>query len=146
MDANLTDLAAPTVVAAVVSGAALLVRELLSTRGERNKLHAERRRHEDDFALRGQELLLKQIDSLWRENAAGRAREAESRQRCRELERQCLQLEQRCRDLETTLKHLQQRLDRVDPTSTVRAPANSSANVNPPAGSAEKETGDVHAA
>ncbi len=112
MNPTLMAILTPTVVAAIVSAAALLGREFVTGRGERAKLAAERRRVDDDFAIRGQELLLKQIESLWRENANGKGREAESRQRCRELERQCSTLEQRCRDLEAEVAALCLRLDR----------------------------------
>lgn len=111
---QLEDLAAPTVVAALVSGLALVLRDALGRRGERAKLTENARRHDDDVSIRGQELLLKQIESLWRENAAGRAREAESRQRCRDLEKRCEALVARCAELQQMLEQLRLRLDRVD--------------------------------
>lgn len=111
---QLEDLAAPTVVAAIVSALALVLRDVLGRRGERDKLTENARRHDDDVSIRGQELLLKQIESLWRENAASRAREAESRQRCRDLEKRCEELVARCAQLQQMLDQLRSRLDRVD--------------------------------
>lgn len=110
----MNDLLTPAVAAAVVSAIALLVRELMARRGDRAKLAHDGRRVDGDLAFRGQELLLKQIEALWSENASVKSREAECRARCREVERQAAQLEQRCRELELQIDRLRRRLDRFD--------------------------------
>ncbi len=107
-------LLAPTVVAAVVSGVALLVRELVGRKGQATRLRHERRRFEEEFSLQGQEALLKQVQALWSENATLKACEAELRSRCRLLERTCSDLERQNRSLESQIDRLRRRLDRDD--------------------------------
>ncbi len=108
------DLITPAVAAAIVSALALLVRELIARRGSFAKLQQDRQQIEGDLAVRGQEMLLKQIEGLWAENASVKTREAEGRARCRVLEQQVTTLEQHCRELEAQIEQLRRRLDRHD--------------------------------
>ena len=66
MSIGFSELLAPTFTAAVVSAAALLGREMLTGRSARAKARSERRQHAEEVNLRGQDMLLKQIESLWR--------------------------------------------------------------------------------
>ena len=102
----------PTVIAAAVSALAVFARDLLGRRSLRETAAVEKARVEGDLAARGQEMLLRQVEALWRENAAGKALEAECRQRCRDLERQCQQLA-------AEVDRLRRRLDDL----TLRLPA-----------------------
>jgi hypothetical protein len=103
---NTDSLLQPTIVAAVVSVATLLIREAFAWWTRRERLTVEADHYSEEASRRGQEILLKQIESLWQENAAGRSREIECRTRCRELERQCNLLERRCGRLESRLDGL----------------------------------------
>jgi hypothetical protein len=87
---------APTVVAAVVSGAALLARELIAGRTS-----AGRARARDEG--RRLQLLLEQTRLLWDENARLRRRERECEGRYRALAQRFGNLERRCRDLRRRL-------------------------------------------
>ena len=98
---DLTALISPAAVAAVVSAAALIVRELMARRGERPR---------GDLA---------RIESLWRETAAARGRESACLARCRGLEVECGRLAARVRQLEAELDALRRRLDRLGRPDTV---------------------------
>jgi len=116
-------LVAPTVVAAAVSAIALVLRELIARRGEPARLRQNRLEIEGDLAMRSQEVLLQQIEALWRENASVKAREAQSRAQCQVLETQCAELERRCIELEGHLADVRRRLDAHDSRRSAPTPA-----------------------
>lgn len=79
---------APTVVAAIVSGAAIIVREVLAGR------------------LKQRDVLLREVESLWKRNHELRASEAFCQRRCRALSRRLSGVEQRCASLRDRLDQL----------------------------------------
>jgi hypothetical protein len=83
------DILTPTVVAAIVSGGALIAREMLAGR-----FTARQSRDEQD--LRRQGLVIEQVRLLWTQNATLRRREADCERRCRLLARRCAELERVC--------------------------------------------------
>ncbi len=87
----------PTVVAAVVSGSALVARELVTWRWRRR-----------ESSLQHQTSLAEQIRLLWHENGALRGREAACERRYRMLERRCGHLERASRRLRQRLHRLGQ--------------------------------------
>ena len=92
-------LLAPTVIAAVVSGAAIIAREMVSTRAGSRRSRGERR-------LLRHAALLDQVQRLWQENARLRREELACRRRQRNLERRCTRLERSCRSLRRRLDGL----------------------------------------
>lgn len=104
----------PTVLAAIVSGATLLLREAVGRGTRAARLRQDRRRLEGELSFQGQEALLKQVQALWSENATLKACEADLRARCRTLERMCSDLERSNRMLEAQIDRLRRRLDRDD--------------------------------
>lgn len=101
---------APTVVAAVVSAAALLARELLVSRARKrdyaSHTTAQGERSRQDRKVKQHAVLLQQIQLLWAENTQLRQREADCEQRYRDLERRCADLERCCGDLRRRLDRL----------------------------------------
>ncbi len=95
----------PTVIAAVVSAIALLVREAVIGRGGARKLRRE-------SGHRSQELMLRQIELLWRENAESKAREAAMRTRLIDVEQRLAECGRTIRKLEAELDRVRQRLER----------------------------------
>ena len=89
----------PTVVAAVVSGCALIARELVAGRARRQQGRQQR-----DVQQHG--VLLDQVQALWNENAQVRQREDQCKQRCRALEERCCELERCCAQLRRRLDRL----------------------------------------
>ena len=102
-------LLAPTVSAAIVSAAALILREILVRHAQRRdgraRLDLDKTTRRDDHVIEQTRVLLQQIQLLWSENAALKRREAECEARYRDLERRCRVVERQC-DL------LRRRLDR----------------------------------
>lgn len=97
---------ASTVVAASVSAAAIIVRELLAGRGRRSDALVESQKHREQKRLDQHEALLREVESLWRHNHDLRTREAACQRRCRALARRLSDLEQRCMGLRNRLDQL----------------------------------------
>lgn len=110
--ADPTTILGSTVLAAVVSGAALWVREWLSRRSERRgeaaRLSLAAQEQRIEAAIRQSQLLLQQVQLLWAENAALKQRERECDERYRALEERFRLLERRC-------ERLQRRIEQLDP-------------------------------
>ena len=95
----------PTVIAAIVSAVALIVREHVTGK-------AGDRQHRRDGGHRAQELMLRQIESLWRENAESKSREAALRVRLSDLEQRLTECGRTIRKLEAELDRVRTRLER----------------------------------
>lgn len=112
MMADPTTILGSTVLAAVVSGAALGLREWLARRNERRgeaaRLSLAAQEQRIDAAVRQSQLLLQQVQLLWAENAALKQREQECDERYRTLE-------ERFRLLERRYDRLQRRIDHLNP-------------------------------
>ena len=90
----------PSVVAALVTGLALVARELVTARGKARGARlaslAAAARRADEIGARHDAGLLRQVQLLWSENADLKERESECEARYRALEQRCLGLERQC--------------------------------------------------
>lgn len=105
-----TTILGSTVLAAIVSGAALGVREWIARRNKRRtdaaRLSQAAREHRVDAAIQQNQMLLQQVQLLWGENAAVKERERKCDERYRALEERFRQLERRCAALQARINQL----------------------------------------